>query len=954
MLNFEIDNNSMLPREFELKNVGRDGENEIFGEFFEVDSFDQLSFRFSNALNEMLAHENEEDSEIESYAGKYDSEIEAELLEQNNNSDDEQNTNNKYEGERNEINPNDIDGGPTCKQSNVQSVSSITPCVIIDNIQGTIKRCGETYKLRKIRNLYGTWQIDRDAVQQVNNNYLGVCDSHFLYDQNQIHNPKDKISKEFTTSDAIIQHRRCQGKKSNCDRLHEQDVTKGINFIANWLIKISHTDEDSKKKEILNSIVEAILPFLPTPLTKATSSLTKSDETLSLFVIQILFLDTFSKNKLQDVDIETINCESLGRKFRIKLWKSREATNEKKELLSSPGSLFEYYHAFPNFITEFLGGMLIEIYKRKLAVNNRKRKQRGKAIKTLPENIIMKIVTFFVSVLTGIAFPSCNIWLTNVLSSLARKPKLLSSLHRLLSLWNIVGHSEHHERNLEKERINNAVPTQRLYQKLDIWNLAVIDNIDFKQKTFSFGNIYDTTRNSSHATLRMAFQSVIPNYLATCQEELITLEEDNRIFGMNFTKQEALDGFQSILENLLDFRSTNEGNLEYNQNFDEEIIKKAILEKFEHGCKGPSPHVVILEPGDNPNSDQAILGAATMYKADFNLQETAYLDIVADEAIYSRIPKNIDDDGSENQKPVCFGFDEALETFGVHFIKQNISGNIIDEMKLKANIKAAQSERERVDLLLSEYLEDTSISQSERAINSRRKALWELVEDLVMIFDMTDPLSHQIFKDLKPPEIHKTGYEKLLACYENGLERMQIIYKQDVIKSEPRNAQGRRALEVRRTKYKDYAETKRNEREAKRIERETQRRDKIPLNNDQLELHINDNNNQTSKRRRKVLAHEEQILERLLAYEKIPSHIYDETLQLLGAEWDKKRLHVDDNNNQTSKRRRKVLAHEEQILERLLAYEKIPSHIYDETLQLLGAEWDKKRVYGWWNYRINK
>ncbi|EXX53794.1 uncharacterized protein OCT59_002932 [Rhizophagus irregularis] len=424
----------------------------------------------------------------------------------------------------------------------------------------------------------------------------------------------------------------------------------------------------------------------------------------------------------------------------------------------------------------------------------------------------MKIVTFFVSVLTGIAFPSCNIWLTNVLSSLARKPKLLSSLHRLLSLWNIVGHSEHHERNLEKERINNAVPTQRLYQKLDIWNLAVIDNIDFKQKTFSFGNIYDTTRNSSHATLRMAFQSVIPNYLATCQEELITLEEDNRIFGMNFTMQEALDGFQSILENLLDFRSTNEGNLEYNQNFDVEIIKKAILEKFEHGCKGPSPHVVILEPGDNPNSDQAILGAATMYKADFNLQETAYLDIVADEAIYRRygllnlarrlgvqfldkfeaavdyrmtsrvldflwvavgvsiniftkrkninlseimnentdtniflkiwylyyqwagiwkayqigmrignhnlqrdalaaasplfpsagksnyavaiaqhlstltkypklneilqhvgafrIPKNIDDDGSENQKPVCFGFDETLETFGVHFIKQ--------------------------------------------------------------------------------------------------------------------------------------------------------------------------------------------------------------------------------------------------------------------------------------------
>uniref|UniRef100_U9UBJ7 Uncharacterized protein n=1 Tax=Rhizophagus irregularis (strain DAOM 181602 / DAOM 197198 / MUCL 43194) TaxID=747089 RepID=U9UBJ7_RHIID len=70
-----------------------------------------------------------------------------------------------------------------------------------------------------------------------------------------------------------------------------------------------------------------------------------------------------------------------------------------------------------------------------------------------------------------------------------------------------------------------------------------------------------------------------------------------------------------------------------------------------------------------------------------------------------------------------------------------------------------------------------------------------------------------------------------------------------------------------------------------------------------------------------------------------------------GMKGRQRELQVDDHNNQTSKRRRKVLAHEEQILERLLAYEKIPSHIYDETLQLLGAEWDKKRV---WNYRVNK
>ena len=108
---------------------------------------------------------------------------------------------------------------------------------------------------------------------------------------------------------------------------------------------------------------------------------------------------------------------------------------------------------------------------------------------------------------------------------------------------------------------------------------------------------------------------------------------------MNFITQEALNSFQKILEKLLDFRKTNEENLVYNQNFDAEIIKKEILAEFEHGCQGPSPYVVILEPGDNPNSDQAILGAANMYKADFNLLESEYLDIVADEAIFRRLTR---------------------------------------------------------------------------------------------------------------------------------------------------------------------------------------------------------------------------------------------------------------------------------------------------------------------------
>ncbi|EXX57749.1 uncharacterized protein OCT59_016365 [Rhizophagus irregularis] len=106
---------------------------------------------------------------------------------------------------------------------------------------------------------------------------------------------------------------------------------------------------------------------------------------------------------------------------------------------------------------------------------------------------------------------------------------------------------------------------------------------------------------------------------------------------MNSTTKEALDRFQNILERLLDILKTNEENIEYNKNFDAKIIKKKILAEFEHGCKGFSSHVVILKPTDNLNSDQAILETTNMYRADFNLQENGYLDIVADEAIFCRL-----------------------------------------------------------------------------------------------------------------------------------------------------------------------------------------------------------------------------------------------------------------------------------------------------------------------------
>lgn len=72
-----------------------------------------------------------------------------------------------------------------------------------------------------------------------------------------------------------------------------------------------------------------------------------------------------------------------------------------------------------------------------------------------------------------------------------------------------VSYIRNHKVRLKNQRMQIANP--RL--GLNVWNVAVIDNIDFKDLIFRYGNIYNATRYSSHATLRMVFQFQLPTSL---------------------------------------------------------------------------------------------------------------------------------------------------------------------------------------------------------------------------------------------------------------------------------------------------------------------------------------------------------------------------------------------------------------------------------------------------------
>ena len=171
----------------------------------------------------------------------------------------------------------------------------------------------------------------------------------------------------------------------------------------------------------------------------------------------------------------------------------------------------------------------------------------------------------------------------------------------------------------------------RIKNNENIWSLAVIDNIDFMEKTFAYGNIFDTTRRSVHATLRMLFQfefsKPIKQILGVVQN--ITNPRDQRVlFGESIYTNNFLNTCEYILS---DFLKKPRRDWDHNSALD------AIKQTITTGCNIAPPNVIILNPGETPNCNINVHKACEMYFNEVSIENTGYLDIVCDEAISSRL-----------------------------------------------------------------------------------------------------------------------------------------------------------------------------------------------------------------------------------------------------------------------------------------------------------------------------
>src|SRR5581483_9918740 len=112
-----------------------------------------------------------------------------------------------------------------------------------------------------------------------------------------------------------------------------------------------------------------------------------------------------------------------------------------------------------------------------------------------------------------------------------------------------------------------------------MFNLAIIDNIDFAALTYISGNIFDTPLQTSHATLRLLIQFTLPNAPDDIMEE---------------STDQPLIGESSFTDNLLmKFETT--FNEMSNNAFNLENLYKKISNDTPLGCSNiPDPHIVIL------------------------------------------------------------------------------------------------------------------------------------------------------------------------------------------------------------------------------------------------------------------------------------------------------------------------------------------------------------------------
>ncbi|RHZ69143.1 hypothetical protein Glove_290g67 [Diversispora epigaea] len=934
----------------------------------------------------------------------------------------------------NEESDDDEDLCITVEDTSIKSpdLKPLTSCVVIDIIEGEIKRCNSKTNLRPLKQMIGTWEVDADTVKDIkdSNHQPGVCFFHFAFDQNQLHTKGAKqlcsIDQNirfhfcifcrkkkcfFSRGDSCKEHswkinehniqlpcisiHKCSAfvegpisQKSSsgyrahyiCSRCfqqqgghlyikpgrgktilscteqgkHDNDTKDSLKYIGKWIVSIAESDDQNMQKRLLSLITPALTIFNDETMNKDSPETKVKNLPSKLLVLTALRvgkveLDALMKEKshIETLEEASMMGEKIGKNVLFSHTKIQENINQ----LENPSSYESYYNALPGTIRCFFQALITVLQQRKLKMINKKRHQHGLSPKSLDNIQITRATVLLTSMLLTIAFPRTKIWLSRIISSVCQNPKLLPYLREILYSARVISYTKRHENRLENFRMCHSNPRENLIRGSNIWNLAVIDNIDFKASTFPQGNIFDVVRKTSHATLRMVFQFTLPISFNNFVEES-TIQP---LFGKSSFTDNLLIMYETTLNSMLE-NNVNE--------FDMDDVHSKITEQISTDCNTSPPKVVILEPCDPPNCNDNVYAACEMYRDDLSISSNENLYVACDQAIFGRLIsyKETHKDVRlllgqwHTSKDMCSTLITIFSGYGIFNLAATLGARFLDKFEhvvdyrvtcrvleliwvavgiaLCKNVKkegktmndilngnnrlikvwylffrwtgyfGAQNEKNRLSMLLAEYTDDVATSQNVRAIKSRKDSLWSLAEKLSDAFNYPDPTTHPLFKGV--PELSDVGIANILSLYESGKSRFQKILAQDVYRTEPRIAAGRRERNVKSYTYAQLVEKEKKEKKTnKRVDDPPQASNiQQSVSSIPQQIPLPPETNSLKKIRRTTTEIEKAILEQLFESEKLTETIISEVLlqlQAISLDWTTERIKTYWRNNRCKK-----------------------------------------------------
>ncbi|RHZ63732.1 hypothetical protein Glove_328g119 [Diversispora epigaea] len=363
----------------------------------------------------------------------------------------------------------------------------------------------------------------------------------------------------YSTTNSHLHCRPGKGKPiKTCQEtgLHKEDTTLALKLFSKLILNIAESENTDMKKNLLHYLSPTLQIFINNDLSSQSHTIYSSTSTSITSPSNFKLSNTFSPFiiktaiKLKHINIDDNktpkdllpeDCIEFGNALANKIWISKTYLKENYESLETPKTLKQYFDVLPRHLTGFFDALIYNLTLKHYTIANRKAKQEQRQIKSVNLLKVHKTSAFLSSIILNTAFKAAN-------------------------------------------------PCNRLQIGSNIWNIAVIDNIDIMTKSFTFGNIYNTTRQSSHTILRMVFQYNLPVPLTSFLN--IKLNNIGSVLGPNITSKNILEIFNNIFDKLL-FENLLGNN--YNTNFCTDTIHQEIITQVEYGCQCESPNVVHQE-----------------------------------------------------------------------------------------------------------------------------------------------------------------------------------------------------------------------------------------------------------------------------------------------------------------------------------------------------------------------